>query len=140
MLPLLLAALLASISIGEAIVFRHLVGHAADLGALAAVQELDMDALARGELVLLPEEARSRAAEYVLANLHLMFPNQAQAFSVSTEVINPSQGGATDPVTGRIHKWPTVCVLVQTSLPVGIGPLSADIPIKAHADASAVPR
>jgi Flp pilus assembly protein TadG len=139
-LPPLLAALLASVSIGQVITARHLAGHAADLGALAGVQELDLDALARGELVLIPAEARSRATEYARANLHRMFPELDPGPEVYAEVLNPTEGGSIDPLTGRVHLWPTVCVTVVLSVPVGIGPLSAEIPVRAHADASAVPR
>lgn len=139
-LPALVASFLAVVALGQMILARHLLSHAADLGALAGIQALDTELLAQGRLVLISAEARDRAQEYVLANLGSMFPGLESEVQVDVTVINTEGEGVTDPVSGKVHRWPTVCVLVSLDLPVGVGPLQTKVNVQAHADASAVPR
>jgi len=139
-LPALVGSLLAVVALGQTILARHLVTHAADLGALAGVQALDLDTLAQGRMVLIPEEARARSREYVMYNLSLTFPEAGPEATIETEVIDPEGSVRRDPVTGRVHEWPTVCVLVSMRIPIGVGPFRGYADIQAHADASVVPR
>lgn len=139
-LPALVVSFLGVVALGEMILARHLVSCAADLGALAGIQALDTELLAQGRLVLIPGEARKRAREYALANLGSMFPGLESKAQVDVTVIDTEDGGIADPVSGKIHSWPTVCVLISLELPVAVGPLRVRVCVRAHADASAVPR
>jgi hypothetical protein len=114
---------------------------AADMGALAGVQDLDYRALAEGEVLIVPEKARADAEAWVRANLEDLTLIEPGSLEVVVTVINLSGERAPScPVTGRRVRHPTVCVLVQAlvRLPftVSLGPVRVSV----HADAAVVGR
>ena len=138
-LPVMLAALAGMLSLGDSVVLRYRMTQAADLAALAAVQCLDREALANGELVLLAASAESVAIEYVTANLA-----STSALPADLEIeVNCHDAGEHTPldrVTGKRHRYTTVCVAVRCRLKIVVGPVRLEQEFLAHADASAVPR
>lgn len=138
-LPVLVAALASLAGLGDALLLRHRVAQAADLGALAAVQCLDYGQLAQGSLVLVPGQADSVARQYVLANLSCL-SELPGGVSIEVNVINLDASSRVDRVTGRTHEYATVCVRVLCSRRFHLGPLRLDYTVMGHADASAVPR
>ncbi len=138
-LPVLLAALASLLGLGDALLMRHRVGQAADFGALAAVQCLDLTELAEGRILLLPGPAGAVAREYARANL-TEESGPPDGLSIEVDVLNPGSGGVRDRVTGRTHRHATVCVEVRCRHVVRLGPLHLSYQVAGHADASAVPR
>ena len=138
-IPVLLAALTAILSLGHIKHLRQVAYQAADLGALAGVQCLDLDELAAGRLQLLPAEAAAQAADYARANLAGACVSPVDV-AVDVSVLNPAGDSLTDPVTGRVHLYPTVCVTVSFPSSFRFGPVRWTQVIRAHADASVVPR
>lgn len=136
-LPVLLAAMAALAGLGHANFWRQRAHQAADLGALAGVQSLDFDQLAQGVVYLLVEQAMSVAEETARANLTGGSPD---AVTVNVTVLNTADGPATDPVTGRIHEHPTVCVQLTVTVQFRLGPVVWTQAMTAHADAAVVPR
>jgi hypothetical protein len=138
-LPVLLAALSAVLGLGHIMHLRQVAYQAADLGALAGVQCLDLDELAAGRLQLLPAEAAAQAADYARLNLAVVSVSPADV-AVDVSVLNPAGDSLTDPVTGKGHPYSTVCVTVSFPSLFRFGPVSWTQVIRAHADASVVPR
>ena len=112
---------------------------AADLAALAAVQCLDREALADGQLVLLATDAESVAIEYVTTNLASTSALPAD-LQVEVNCHNAGEHAPLDRVTGKKHRYTTVCVAVRCKLEIAVGPVRLAQAFLAHADASAVPR
>jgi Flp pilus assembly protein TadG len=139
-LPALLATMTALLSLGQGVWYRNLAYQAADLGALAGVQAVDLDQLALGKVRLVTDEARNRATEYARANIALSHAPALPALVIQVEVINPSGAETRDPVTGRLLEYPTVCVALRFPVSFRVGPLAWVQNITAHADASVVPR
>ncbi len=141
-LPVLLSCASLTIDAGWLFVARQRLVTAADLAALAACQELDLDLLARGRVYLDPGRARSVARQYARDNLAAGFagrvdPEQAQ---IEVEVYNIDPGSSVrHRTTGRMLSAPTVAVRVI--LPVRPPLLSAalgEVRISGRADASVV--
>ncbi len=142
-LPCLVAAVALIIDAGALLVARAQMAAAADMGALAGVQDLDYDLLASdGRLLVLEEPARADAEAWVRGNLEGRAFIAPETVSVAVTVCNPGSGVAEPvcPVTGRLLTDPTVCVLVRAEarLPFlpGLGPVGVSV----HADASVVGR
>lgn len=133
-MPVLLVVLALLAGLGHAMHVRQIAAIAADMGALAGVQCLDLAQLASGHLVLAPEGARAAAQEYVAKNLPGATP------VVEVTILNPATGSGLDPLTGRVHAYATVCVVVRVWAHFRLGPVSWQQEIVAHADASVVPR
>lgn len=140
-LPVLVAGIAALSSLGQVIWLRNLAYQAADMGALAGVQALDLEQLADGRVYLLADEAGARAIEYARANIAAALGVSALAdLEVQVRVINPGGPAASDPVTGRAIIYPTVCVVLRFPRLFRVGPVRWVQHISAHADASVVPR
>lgn len=139
-LPVLLAVLGTLWGLSQVILMRHAAWTAADLGALAGAQCLDLDRLARGELYLLADQARAHAEAYVRGNLAAGGVAGWEEAEVQVAVLNPDEGDGRDPVTGRRHPHATVCVRVSFPIRVRLGPVRWEIAVTAHAAASVVPR
>ncbi|MDP2871754.1 MAG: hypothetical protein Q8P31_04370 [Bacillota bacterium] len=139
-LPALLAVMAALFSLGQVVWYRHIAYQAADLGALAGVQALDLDQLAQGKLHLLTGEATARASEYAWENIVLALGPLPPGLDVQVHVINPAGADASDPITGRVIEYPTVCVVLRFPVNLRVGPVQWTQDINAHADASVVPR
>lgn len=141
-LPALVAATGFAVGIGTALVARQALRTAADLGALAGVQALDLDRLAAGAVVLREDQAAADARAWALENLRHTFGPRAAAARIAVRVYNTHlTGPVADAVTGRLVRDPTVCV--EVALPLRIPFLSAwvgDVTLRAHADASVIPR
>lgn len=140
-LPSLLAALGLVADLGALLVARAELSAAADLGALAAVQDLDLELLAEGELFLEAESARRDAEAWVRANLSAATFIDPDSIEVEVTTLNTAGWRAPAcPVTGRTVEWPTVCVLVtaRARLPFALGLSSVRMVV--HADASVVGR
>jgi hypothetical protein len=125
---------------GQVLYCRQMAYRAADLAALAAVQSLDLGALAEGVLRIVPEEASTVASGYARANLPDLSRGTGSDLQVEVEVLNPDPQGKHDPVTGQLHGYATVCVRLRFTVPLRLGPLAWRQSIAAHADASVVPR
>jgi len=130
----------ALFSLGQVIWYRHIAYQAADLGALAGVQALDLDQLAQGRLHLLAGEASAKALEYARENILLNLGSLSQGLDVQVHVINPEGAAASDPITGRVINHPTVCVVLRLPVTLRAGVVYWTQEINAHADASVVPR
>ena len=140
-LPCLLAAAALVIDVGALLLARAQLAAAADMGALAGVQDLDYELLARGQIVILESEAVADAVSWVRANLAGRAFLVEEAISVRVSVRNmPRGGGATCPVTGRTLLQPTVCVLIQAVVRPPFLPASGWVTMSVHADASVVGR
>jgi hypothetical protein len=140
-LPVLAGALIAMASLGRVVWLHHVAYQAADLGALAGVQELDLERLAVGVVRLLPDEARSEAERYSRANLVAAIGAQdIEDLAIEVRVINPDSSGSLDPETGRALEHPTVCVVIRFGCLFRAGAFRWEQTIRAHADASVVPR
>lgn len=137
-MPVLLTALAATAGLSQMLLMRYRMSQAADLAALAAIQCLDRDQLATGHLVLLTDVATSVAHEYVVANLGDCI-GSLMDLAIEVDCHDDNEGGM-DRVTGRRHDYTTVCVDVRCSTRIGFGPVSITVPLRGHADASAVPR
>lgn len=141
-LPVLLAGVALVIDAGALLTARAQMAAAADMGALAAVQDLDYDLLAEGSIVILEEEAVSDAEAWILANLsHQAFIEPETVVAVVT-VLNTENRPAnlTCPITGRPVTQPTVCVLVRAVIHLPFLPSLGLVTVEVHADASVVGR
>ncbi|MCL6581720.1 MAG: hypothetical protein K6U08_08935 [Firmicutes bacterium] len=142
-LPCLLAAAALVLAVGALLVARAQLRAAADMAALAGVQDLDWDLLAQGVVYLREEEATADALAWLRANLDgraFLEEGRAEAFVRVLNTVDPtgSPVPAACPVTGRTLDAPTVCVLVRAEvrLPLLPGPVTVSV----HADASVVGR
>ncbi len=140
-LPCLIACAALAADLGALLIARAEMRAAADMGALAGVQDLDYVALAEGEVLIVPENARADAEAWVRANLEDLTLIEQGSLEVVVTVINLSDDRAPScPVTGRRVRYPTVCVLVRAlvRLPftVSLGPVHVSV----HADAAVVGR
>lgn len=142
LLPLLVLAAGLVADLGMLFYARHLAYAAADLGALAGVQDVDLDRLAGGERWIKEGPARRDAEEWTRKNLEANFPGKGagRRAMVKVEVYNPAPGRhSRDGFTGRMIGDPTVCVVVH--LPLRLQFLSVLVPeveLTVHADASVV--
>ncbi len=142
MLPVMLLALALVADAGWLLLARQLASNAADMAALAAVQELDEELLRQGQLALDGSRARAMAIEYARHNLQAALPglDLQSEVAVSVEVHQPSP--SVSPrcrVTGRELEHPTVCVSLELTLPLRLLPVPGGrVRVKAHADASVV--
>ncbi|MEW6725199.1 MAG: pilus assembly protein TadG-related protein [Bacillota bacterium] len=141
-LPALLAMIALVVGLGSVVLAYYQAHIAADLGALAGVQSLDLDQLAEGKIWIDPEEARGQAEKIAWENLRANFAGLRRAeVEITVEVYQASES---EPLyhrtTGRRLTAPTVAVQLafQRRLPLVI--YSRSIAIQARADASAVRR
>ncbi|HSW10544.1 MAG TPA: pilus assembly protein TadG-related protein [Bacillota bacterium] len=140
LLPVLLLSLALVVDAGLVLLARQRAQGAADMAALAACQELDLESLARGELVLDESRARAAASDYAISNLAASFPGMdlPREAVVVVQVHNPTpQAPERDRVTGRKIVHPTVCVVIEVRVPLRLMRVSGGgIWVRVHADAS----
>ena len=139
-LPVLLLTAGLVTDVGVLFVARHLAYHAAELGALAGAQDVDLRALAQGEVTLVEGQARADAEDYARRNLAASFPrlNAGESLVVTATAYNASAAGPMRHAgTGRLLTDPTVSVVVRLSLPLHfLAPLQRTATVGVHADAS----
>jgi uncharacterized membrane protein len=144
-LPVLLIVLALVVDAGTIFWARASLAAAADLAALAALQELDFEALARGQPRLVEAAAAAVARAWSLENVAARLGTRsAERLEVRVTVYN----GSTDQplphaTSGRVLTVPTVCVHLR--LPVRLPVAGLIMPglsavAQAHADAAVVPR
>lgn len=140
-LPITLLLLGLAVDAGALLAARGTAHAIADVAALAGVQELDLERLARGERYIMPGPAVLQARTFTLRNLAengLLTGN----VRVEAEVINASaRAPRTHPWTGRLVSDPTLAVAIRLDVPLHF-PLSARgrAHVVARADASVLPR
>lgn len=129
-----------AVDVGHLYGVRAALQAAADLGALAGAQEVDLDALARGQLRLRDGEAARAAERWTRDNLvaHPMTAPLAAAAEVEVRVLHPERAQpARHPWSGRVVRYPTVAVRVAVRAPLPwTGRLVGPIRVWARADAS----
>ena len=141
-LPVLLASSAFAVDVGLMAWLRGTAQAAADLGALAGVQEIDVVRLARGERWINEGAAMARAKEVALENLtrNVKTLDPSREVVVKTRVFNlPDGEAAVHPGNGRVLKDPTVCVTIEVStrLPF-LSLVRRNVAVVVHADASVV--
>ncbi|MBX5464995.1 MAG: pilus assembly protein [Clostridia bacterium] len=110
-LPALLLLLALVADVGRFFVLRALAQNAADLGALAGVQELDLARLAEGERWLLTSQAE--AAAYAVADANARAALPGEPYVIETLAVNAAAGAPRrHPWSGRWLADPTVSVRV----------------------------
>ncbi|MEW6031264.1 MAG: pilus assembly protein TadG-related protein [Bacillota bacterium] len=140
-LPCLLASLGLAIDVGVLLLVRAEMRAAADMGALAGVQDLDFELLAEGRVVIRGPEAVRDAEAWVRENLTGRAFIEPGSVVVSVSVRNLDAGArATCPVTGRELEHPTVCVLVRARVRPPVFTIFGPVEVEVHADASVVGR
>lgn len=120
-LPVLLLVAGLVTDVGLLFVSRHLAYHAAELGALAGAQDVDLDQLAVGKVVLVEATARADAADFARRNLAASFPrlDLARSLRVEATVYNASSlVPVRHRLTGRILTDPTVSVDITLNVPL----------------------
>ncbi|HEY8393182.1 MAG TPA: pilus assembly protein TadG-related protein [Thermaerobacter sp.] len=139
-LPVLLLAVGLSLDVGRLVVARAHAQAAADFASLAAVQELDLDRLSRGEPWLRAADAERVARTWVADNLRLGLGEMlAGAAETRVAVINAGDDAPRPhPWTGRLLREPTVAV--ETVVPVRLRflPGGPRVRVTVRADASVV--
>lgn len=139
-LPVALLALGLVLDVGRLVVVRAHAQAAADFAGLAAVQELDLDRLGRGERWLRAGDAERVARAWVVDNLrHGLGEEVALASETRIAVINAGEEAPRrHPWTGRTLRDPTVAV--ETAVPVRLRfvPGRPQVRVTVRADASVV--
>lgn len=133
---------LALVADGGLIMMRRGLAYAvADVAALAGVQELDLDRLARGERYVIPELAVSKALEVAHGSLDENGVREGDR-AVRVEVVNASATSPRiHPVSGRELVDPTVHVSVRLRVPLRFwGAVLPAAWVTGRADASVLPR
>lgn len=135
LLPLALFLLGLVADIGLALWAREELRQAADLGALAGAQDLDLARLAQGERVLRPDAARADADRYARVNLA---GRGYRSLRVEVAVLNATrEAPRREPWTGREVRDPTVAVHIEAEIPtVFLRAIVPALAVRATADAS----
>ena len=136
--PVFLLSMAMVMDVGRLFEAKLLAQSAADMGALAGVQELDMAQLAKGRQVLVAPSAERAAERLTKENLAKSF-GQGWGHVTSEVVVRVYSATAAAPVhhlgDGRLLTEPTVCVVVHVPLSLVLFPgRSADVVV--HADAA----
>lgn len=140
-LPAVALLVAAVVDVGYLFSLRAAVQAAADLGALAGAQEVDLSALAsRGELRLLEPDAGEAAARWTRQNLeaHPATAGLAAAAWVEVRVLQPkARLPLRHPWSGRPVPHPTVAVRVTVPVRTPwLAAVAGPVLIQARADAS----
>ncbi|HHT01188.1 MAG TPA: hypothetical protein GXZ96_00635 [Firmicutes bacterium] len=143
LLPVFLVVLGLVADAGYLFIARRGVQVAADMGALAGVQALDLDLLATGEIHLIDSAAKQTALAYAQENLTVQLADitETNQASISVHVYNPGEGTVRHQQTGRLLVDPTVAVSI--SVPIRLhftGWIWPEVTISARADASVMER
>lgn len=143
-LPCLAAGVALVVDAGTLFVARSDLQAAADMGALAGVQDLDYDLLAGGDVVIKEADALRDAGAWVTANLTGRVFIDPASLRVVVAVRNTGAGVwgsvVTCPVTGRVLEYPTVCVSVTADVRLPFFSWFGPVTVSVHADASVVGR
>jgi hypothetical protein len=149
-LPVLLAGMALVIDCGALLAARAQMVAAADMGALAGVQDLDFDLLACGRIFIREAAAIAAAEAWVTGNLSGRAFIEPGTVRVVVTVLNTDGTGSDGrgdarrllvcPVTGRAFSEASVCVFVQARarlpfIPSRLGPV-----VRVHADAAVMGR
>ncbi len=138
LMPVLLLLSGLVLDMGTLFMARRSVYAAADMGALAGAEDLDLEQLAAGVRYLQPGPARRDAALWVRQNLEAAFGDRASLAVVKVRVYNASSDHPLyDAVSGRRLTDPTVCVVVE--MPVEfrfLAPVIDRTTVRVHSDAS----
>lgn len=140
-----IAALIVGLvlDVGYLFVARYQAGVAADLGALAGAQDVDLERLATGERWLVEEQARRDANDWTRANLRASLPHgQGEEATVQVRVYNATaKHPLVNEVSGRILTDPTVVVSVEVPVRLHfVAFLARRVLVRVSADASVVPK
>ncbi len=139
-LPILLAGAALILDGGQLLLARHRLQASVDLAALAAVQSLDWDRLAEGEVTIIEDEAEEMARQYLSDNLVAMTGRGFEEFRVWVINANP-EDPKVHPVTGEGVYHPTVVLRCQLRGPSSWFGAWKEAPVlEAEADASLRPR
>lgn len=140
-LPLTVLLLGLVVDLGLLFSTRLTMLAAADLGALAGVQEVNLERLAKGQLWLEEETASAEATKVTLDNLN-QNPVLGPVGEIKVKTINAdTKNPLPHPVTGRLLTDPTVTVQVKVFFrPPFLSQVFPEIPIQVHADASLLER
>ena len=141
-LPVLILCVGLVTDLGLIFLARNIAYHAADLGALAGAQDLDLSRLSRGEVHLDEMRAARDAKSWTLNNLRTNFSalDVDSRAGVSVDIYNASAG---NPLihrrSGRILNDPTVSVSVTVPVKMHfLSTLWSEISVSARADASVI--
>lgn len=139
-LPVMVSLVLLISAAGSLYASRGRLQAAADMAALAGVQELDWDLLAQGRAYLIEDRARQKSLETLWLNLGFIPGVDLDEAETSVEIINAAPD---DPIrhprTGRWVEYPTVWVWLEVPVMVaGLGERQARL--WASADATVEPR
>ena len=117
-LPVLLLIMALVIDVGLLATARNNLQAAADMGALAAAQNLDLKELQVGEIVILEKEAIKDGKLWTEENLFRNLPNliECDETIVKVKVYNGSADRFMyDQYSGRRLEDPTVCIVIEAS-------------------------
>lgn len=140
-LPLLIILAGLVIDIGTLFCANSLAYAAADMAALAAVQDLDLQLLAEGKRQIMPDAATRDAQAFLATNILKNWPGLApEDIEAAVAVYNVEGGGEErHAINGRHLNDPTVCVRVAFPVKLRfISSLTGNVVARAHADASVV--
>ena len=140
-LPVFVGVMALTLSAGHLFVARLRVQTAVDMAALAAVQDVDLERLARGERHIREDQARADAVRWLVENLEAAFPgNPASPARIEVDVYNPSPTRpAVHRRSGRVIRDPTVSVYVEYPARVPSLPaVGGRVLLKAWGDASVI--
>lgn len=140
-LPAVIALVAILLNLGIIFLTKYRLQTAVDLGALAAVQDVDLEALADGRRVLLVDQARKDATDITLRNLGYLGSalNEAQVSVAVHNVDKPVR--ERDDWTGKTIEEPTVCVRAQApGWGMTLALASLKVRLEVHADASVLER
>jgi Flp pilus assembly protein TadG len=136
-LPVALILLSLVMDVAWISIVRTQLQIAVDFGALAAVQDLDLELLANGRCELLVDSATATALAYAWENLETgIASGNLSTCQVSCDVYNPGNHGFHGPP--YTVQYPIVCMHASISLRSPITSLARTV--TAHADASLMPR
>lgn len=138
-IPVFMLLMALVFDFGVILIVRSAMRTAADLGTLAGVQDVDLDALYQGNLTILEPQAAIDTIECAKWNLDLnaFAPSTKESMKIFVDILNPDGGQLRDTITGRKITQPTVCMELSTI----IGPWvfwsnRGNLALKVHSDAS----
>jgi len=135
-MPTLLSVMALVFDVAWASIGQNYLQVAADGGALAGVQEIDLDRLALGECRIVPEPAITVARLYAFDNLsRSLAPEHLASCMVTARAFNPGEPGWHGPPQVVLN--PTVCV--EVCLPIQFPVTRMWRMLRVHADASLMP-
>jgi Flp pilus assembly protein TadG len=137
-MPALLLAFGLIVDASQFIWARGAVQAAADLAALAAIQEIDLEALAAGERRIVVEQATDRGREVALDNMSRAGSMlDVENATIEVVVYNTPDGASLVHVRdGRQLRDPTVCVSITVRPRLALLGRMEQAAVRAHADAS----